>query len=173
MGKTVWDLAVTLEVLAASTSGTFECRTKGLYNDLAQYRLGVPRKSLPPWQNYDRPVTDNIKRQAEQLFDDVVKKLAPGVKLDPADISGIEDAWGDHPTPESHEAGDAHVGQFNHPLARPLITESLASINSFLQELEDHPIKSVAKLVKWNEENPVRYYLQDKLTAEQSIPSSV
>lgn len=94
MGKSVWDIAALLGCLTGQP-GTYEKFTTDDYTELAQYRLGIPRVLFTADEDRHSRLhySEKAKVEAVKIFDEIVKKLAPAIALDPADIEDAHDIW--------------------------------------------------------------------------------
>lgn len=128
--------------------------TEAPYNDIARYRIGVPRKhfAADDTSNYGAPYPDHIKREAVEIFDRVVSKVAP--VLDPAEIDRIDRLWSAEPT--QHAQTSDHKDWGKGPNSQLMMTEYYDHLNEYLARRGNETVKDMESLIKWNEQNPVR-----------------
>jgi amidase len=156
MGKSTWDIAAMLEILSNAPEGFYTRHTATPNDNIGKYRLGVARKFFPPWSNMSLPANEDIKEEVEEVFAKTVAKLAAGIKLDPADIQGIQAAWSAGQDQEKQDAEDARVTEG--PNGRLFLTEYLGAIERFFQDdFVDSPIQTVTDLIEWNSAHPASH----------------
>lgn len=154
MGKSTWDVAALLDQMR--TSELESCVTVVEHAHLTvdrPPRMGVPRQgfSAAGLEDPDYNYSPEQKAQNESIFASVVTALQAMVVKDPADLPDDNQLWRDSED-EPYQESLWALG----PTRRLLRTEFFEGINAHLESRVGGEIKSLADLVKWNDEHPVR-----------------
>ena len=153
MGKSTWDLAVLLGCMIGQP-GVYDDFISEVNSDLAQFRLGVPRLHFNAYEdsNAGPPYDQAAKAEAIEIFDEVVRKLASGVALDPADFLSIKGLWTEMDSESSVVEGDVSRCA---PLRTIMDVEYYNALNDYLRTRGNDEVHDLASLVEWNAKHPV------------------
>jgi len=155
MGKTTWDVAALLDQMVNTRHESYATVVDNAFASHSRpLRIGIPRKGFFAAENRKKgpDYAPELKAQAEAIFDSVVTALQALIIQDPADIPDENQAWRD----TEHEPYKEAPWVF-HQTTRMLQTEFYEGINEHLATRVGGAVHSLADLVKWNEEHPVRF----------------
>jgi amidase len=142
MGKSALDLAIMLSVMTC-TDYTSPLRRESLI--IGQYRLGVSRIEFEPTERYPAP----LDTDADDLFDQAVEAIQAGVVTEDVEIEAFAELHKDWQNKGWKD------GRWIGRLADLLLTHELEpAMNSYLERTTGN-IKSLAELIKWNNDYPV------------------
>lgn len=153
MGKSTWDVAALLDQMVAGSSESYiTVVEQAIAKAGSPLRFGVPRKGFSASDTFeaDPKYTPENRAQADSIFASVVAALQGLIVKDPADIPDPDPKWRDADD-EPYKDSPWVLEQTR----RMLRTEFYEGINGHLASRVGGTVRSLADLVKWNDEHPV------------------
>jgi len=149
MGKSAWDVAATLSVIARPPSPVdyMAAVADGVKKGIQGYRVGILEAGHPGTTSID-PDDHALRAECEQLYKDVIKRLQPVIS--PIMCPAVDELV----QPHDRLGWDEH-GWIGLPDDRLVAGDFGPSFEAYVAGLESSEIRSIEDLVKWNDEHPV------------------
>jgi hypothetical protein len=147
MGKSPWDLAAVLAVIAKPSYPVNWLAAVAAKRPLSDFRVGVVRDGFPCTKDFD-PTNHALVAECGTWYDNIIERL--GVSVDPVVCPALEELV----KPHGLFGWDENGKWKGCPHDLGCAGDQAASMKEYLAGHQPGGLRTVEDLVKWNNANP-------------------